>query len=71
MLVLSRKPDQSVLIGGNLEVFVVSVDCNRVRLGFRVPREITVHRKEIADEVLREGGELLDLVPMSAARAAG
>lgn len=63
MLVLSRRPDESVLIGANVEVFVVSVRGDRVRLGFRVPKSITVHRKEIAREIVAGGAVLAELIP--------
>ena len=52
MLVLSRKEDESVIIGplkdGTLiEVLCVRVGYDRVRLGFNAPKEIPVHREEI------------------------
>lgn len=65
MLVLSRKADESVLIGANVEIFVVSVKGDRVRLGFRVPKSISVHRAEVAEAILREGNLLYDLGPVS------
>lgn len=71
MLVLSRKRDETVMIGANVEVFVVSIRGDKVRLGFRVPEEIPVHRKEIAEAIIREGGQLPELVPALPARAAG
>jgi carbon storage regulator len=54
MLVLTRKPNQSIMIGDNVEVTVVSVIGEKVRLGIQAPTEVPVHRKEIYLEI-REG----------------
>lgn len=67
MLVLSRKTDESVLIGANVEIFVVSIRGDKVRLGFRVPKSISVHRSEVAQAILREGIVLPELAPISPA----
>ena len=47
MLVLSRYKDQSVMIGDDIEVLIISVRGNTVRLGINAPKDIPVHRKEI------------------------
>ena len=46
MLVLTRKTNESICIEGGIEVMVVQVRGNRVRLGFRAPAEISIQRKE-------------------------
>lgn len=51
MLVLARNPDQSVMIGDDVEVTVVEVRGNKVKLGFSAPREVPVHRKEVWLEI--------------------
>ena len=51
MLVLSRKPDQSLLLGGEIKVTVLSIDGDRVKLGVTAPRHITVLREEIFKQV--------------------
>ena len=48
MLVLSRREAQSIVIGGNVVVTVVSVRGDQVRLGIEAPRSVTVHRQEVA-----------------------
>lgn len=63
MLVLSRKQNESILLGANVEIFIVDIRGDKVRLGIRAPDGISVHRKEIADAILREGKPLLDLAP--------
>lgn len=51
MLVLTRKPNQSIMIGDDVEITVVSVAGEKVRLGIQAPTEIPVHRKEIYLEI--------------------
>ena len=46
MLVLTRKTNESIYIGEGIEVMVVQVRGNRVRLGFRAPSDISIQRKE-------------------------
>ncbi len=47
MLVLSRKPDEGLLIGDNIRVSVLGIKGNQVRLGIDAPKDIPVHRHEI------------------------
>ena len=47
MLVLYRKKDETVMIGDDVQVTVLGVKGSNVLLGFKAPREIPVHRKEI------------------------
>ena len=54
MLVLSRKPKESVFINGNVVVTVLGIQGNRVRLGIEAPREMPVHRQEVYDAIQRE-----------------
>jgi carbon storage regulator len=54
MLVLSRQRDQTVMIGDEIEVTVVDIRGDRVRLGFNAPAEVPVHRKEVYDAIRRE-----------------
>lgn len=53
MLVLSRKVNQSIMVGDNVRIVVVSVDRDQVKLGIEAPRDIPVHRSEIYDEIQR------------------
>lgn len=50
MLVLSRKLGETIKIGEGIEVTVIAVQGNRVRLGVAAPREVSVKRQELADE---------------------
>jgi carbon storage regulator len=48
MLVLTRKLNESVVIDGGIEVMVVAVRGNKVRLGFRAPTDVAIQRSECA-----------------------
>ena len=54
MLVLSRHRDEVVMIGDEIEVQVVDIRGDKVRLGITAPIRIPVHRKEIYDAINRE-----------------
>ena len=53
MLVLSRKLNQSIMIGDNVQLVVVSIDRDTVKLGIQAPREVPVHRFEVYEEIQR------------------
>ena len=55
MLVLTRKVGQSIVIGDGIEVVVLEVRGEQVRLGIRAPKDVAVHRKEIYDQIAEEG----------------
>jgi len=54
MLVLTRKVNQSIIIGDDVEVVVLEVRGEQVRLGIRAPTKVTVHRKEIYEQIQEE-----------------
>ncbi len=56
MLVLTRKSNQSIMIGDEIEVSVLSVMGEKVRIGIQAPQRVPVFRKEIYLEIHREGG---------------
>lgn len=57
MLVLSRQKDESIMIGDDVEITIVDVRGDKVRLGITAPRDIPVHRREIYDAIQREKSE--------------
>ncbi len=57
MLVLTRKVDESIIIGDDIEVKVVEISGKSVKLGIEAPRELSVHRKEVYEAILRENIE--------------
>ncbi len=54
MLVLSRQKDESIMIGDEVEITIVDVRGDKVRLGITAPKSIAVHRREIYDAIQRE-----------------
>lgn len=47
MLVLSRKMGERIIIGDNIELVVIRIQGDKVRLGFEAPEDVTIHREEI------------------------
>ena len=56
MLVLTRKPGQSIMIGDGVEVQVLSVAGEKVRLGITAPRDVSIFRNEVYDRIESEQG---------------
>jgi carbon storage regulator len=54
MLVLTRKPGQSIMIGDGVEVQVLSVAGEKVRLGITAPRDVSIFRNEVYDRIENE-----------------
>lgn len=54
MLVLSRQKDQTIMIGDNIEITVVDIRGDKVRLGITAPSKIPVHRKEVYEAIKKE-----------------
>jgi len=61
MLVLSRQRDESIMIGDDVEIIIVDVRGDKVRLGITAPKSIPVHRREIYDAIQREKSEKKEL----------
>jgi carbon storage regulator len=51
MLVLTRKVGQSIVIGDEIEVVILEVRGEQVRVGIRAPKNVSVHRKEIYEQI--------------------
>ncbi|USG65327.1 carbon storage regulator CsrA [Brevibacillus ruminantium] len=54
MLVLSRKKNESIMIGDSIEIKVIAVEGDTVRLGIEAPRNVEVYRKEIYEAIQEE-----------------
>jgi carbon storage regulator len=65
MLVLSRQRDESIMIGDEVEITIVDVRGDKVRLGITAPKSIPVHRREIYDAIQREKNGKTDTAPKS------
>ena len=60
MLILTRKVGESVLIGEDISITVLSVRGNQVKLGVQAPKEVSVHREEIYQRIKQMKDEQLD-----------
>jgi len=58
MLVLTRKSNQNIMIGDDIEISVLSIMGEKVRIGIQAPRDIPVFRKEVYLEIQAERGEV-------------
>ncbi len=47
MLILTRRPGEAIRIGDDVEIYVVAVNGNQIRLGIKAPKSVPVHREEI------------------------
>ena len=54
MLILTRRPGESVMIGDDITITVLAIRGNQLRLGFTAPRNISVHREEVYQRVQTE-----------------
>ena len=63
MLVLSRQRDETIIIGDDVEITVVDIRGDKVRLGINAPRHIQVHRKEVYDAIKRENEQAAKIRP--------
>ena len=76
MLVLSRQRDETIMIGDDVEITVVDIRGDKVRLGITAPTRIAVHRKEVYEAIRAEneraarieGGDLRGLKPAASGR---
>ena len=54
MLVLSRHRDESIIIGDDIEITIVEIRGDKVRLGITAPQHVPVHRQEVYEAIKRE-----------------
>lgn len=54
MLVLTRKKGQSLMIGQEIEISIVDIQGDQVRLGISAPKAVSIHRKEVFEEIQQE-----------------
>jgi len=51
MLVLTRKRNQAIVIGDEVRIVIVAIERDQVRIGIEAPRNVTVHRAEVYEEI--------------------
>ena len=49
MLILTRRPEESIIIDGDIKLKILSVNGNQVRIGFEAPEEVIIVREELLD----------------------
>jgi len=54
MLVISRKINEKIKIGDDIEITIVSIDKNQVRIGINAPKNITILRSELIEQITEE-----------------
>jgi carbon storage regulator len=55
MLVLSRKRDETIVINDNIQITIVAIKGDKVRVGIEAPLSVSVHRKEVYEAIKRRG----------------
>jgi carbon storage regulator len=60
MLVLSRKKNESIMIGDHIEVKILSVDGDQVKVGIVAPKNVKVHRSEVFEAIQEQNKEALN-----------
>jgi len=55
MLILTRRMNETLMVGDDVAVTVLSINGNQVRIGVKAPRHIPVHREEIYEKIKKEG----------------
>ncbi|MEY9979966.1 carbon storage regulator CsrA [Lysinibacillus sp. RC79] len=59
MLVLSRKKDESIMIGDHIEIKILAVEGEQIKLGIVAPRTVKVHRSEVFEAIQAQNKEAL------------
>ncbi|MCE9600215.1 MAG: carbon storage regulator CsrA [Spirochaetia bacterium] len=65
MLVLARRINESIMIGDDIEVVVVDIKGDQIKLGIRAPRSVSVHRAEIFKEIQDQNKKAMQSTPQS------
>ena len=59
MLVLSRKKDESIMIGDHIEIKILAVEGEQIKLGIVAPKKVKVHRSEVFEAIQTQNKEAL------------
>lgn len=63
MLVLSRKINQSIVIGDDIEIMLVDIRGDQIKLGINAPKSVKIFRKEVYEEIERQNMEATKTTP--------
>ncbi|MCR5093900.1 MAG: carbon storage regulator CsrA [Lachnospiraceae bacterium] len=64
MLALSRKKSEAIVIGNNIEITVLEVRGDQVKLGISAPKEVPIYRKEVYAQIQKENAEAVDVASL-------
>ncbi len=70
MLVLSRKKDEVIVVGDDIEITVVDIRGDQVKIGVSAPRAVSIHRKEVFDAIRNENREAAKSAPVQVSKLA-
>ena len=60
MLVLNRKPGESIILGDNIEIKILEIQDGKIKIGIEAPKEVRVLRKEVYDDVKAENQRAIE-----------
>ncbi len=60
MLILNRKIDESIILDDNIEIKILEIQDGKVKIGIEAPKEVTILRKEVYEEVIEENKKSLE-----------
>ena len=66
MLALSRKKDESIIINNNIEITVIEVKGDQVKIGITAPKSVPVYRKEVYEQIQESNKEAANSVSLDA-----
>ena len=60
MLALSRKKDESIMLGNDIEITVLEIKGDQVKIGVKAPKSVTIFRKEIYEQIQEENKKAVE-----------
>ena len=60
MLVLNRKPGESIILADNIEIKILEIQEGKVKIGIEAPIDISILRKEVYDEIIEENKKSIE-----------
>jgi carbon storage regulator len=60
MLALTRKKDESIVVNGNIEITVMEVKGDHVKIGIQAPKNVPIYRKEVFEQIQKENAESMN-----------
>ncbi len=61
MLILNRKINESIILEDNIEIKILEIQDGKVKIGIEAPKEVTILRKEVYDEIIEENKKSLEM----------